>query len=476
MRTLVLALVFTLGCVGSRGQNNSPSAYAGIPADRIDSLMNVAGNMNLFSGNILIAHDVKIAYERSFGKADYEKNVPNTPETKFQLASVTKDFTRVMVLQLAERKKLSLKDNLGKYLDGFSAEANKVTLEQLLDFTSGFGDYHNTAEFQQYQGTTMVVKDILPIIRKERLLFEPGTRFRYSNSGYVLLGAIIERVTGKTYLEALHELILDPLNLKSTSMNGYAEPMPGIATGYLTNELGSLRNNSEWQVAGGGDGGIYSTTHDLLAFFSSVFYDNRLLADSSKLIYATSANNREHFKSWDEFRATGRYSPAGGAPGMSSLVAINMKSSNMFIILSNYDQGTAEEIGRRIGAILNNRPVAPLQEPAQKYLYGIIESKGGKYFEDNYKTEIQKSGMQPDDDMVLWSVGKKLMEDNDIEKAVSLYRVYTLEFPGIIVAWNGLGEAYLATGDQRDAGDCFRKALELSPGNQRATEGLKKTE
>ena len=136
MRTLVLALVFTLGCVGSRGQNNSPSAYAGIPADRIDSLMNVAGNMNLFSGNILIAHDVKIAYERSFGKADYEKNVPNTPETKFQLASVTKDFTRVMVLQLAERKKLSLKDNLGKYLDGFSAEANKVTLEQLLDFTS----------------------------------------------------------------------------------------------------------------------------------------------------------------------------------------------------------------------------------------------------------------------------------------------------------------------------------------------------
>lgn len=472
----MIITLFVFCFSGIQAQNTSPSAEPGIPVARIDSLMKEAMKMNLFSGNVLIAHDRKTAYEKSFGKADYEKNIPNTTETKFQLASVTKDFTKVMILQLAERRKLSLKDNLGKFLPGFSDVANAVTIGQLLDFTSGFGDYHNTAEFQQYEGKTMTIPDIIPIIQKEKLLFAPGTQTRYSNSGYVLLGAIIEKVSGKTYLESLKELILDPLGLKNTSMNGYAQPMPGIATGYLTNELGPLHNNSEWQLAGGGDGGIYSTTRDLLDFFSSVFYDNRLLSDSSKLVYATNTRSREQFRSWDEFKEKGRYSPAGGAPGISSLFAINLKTSNLFIVLSNYDQGTAEEIGMRIGAILNNRPLSPLRQPAQKYLYGIIESKGGKYFEDNYKTEMQNSGMRPDDDMVLWAVGRKLMNDKETDKAVSLYKVYTMEFPAIIVAWNGLGEAYLAKGEKQSARDCFSKALEISPGNKRAEEGLKKAE
>jgi CubicO group peptidase (beta-lactamase class C family) len=448
---------------------------ATIPVDRIDSLMQRAVAMDLYSGNILIVHDLRVAYEKSFGKADYENNIPNTPETKFQLASVTKDFTRVMILQLAEQHKLSLEGTIGQYLTGFSQDVNKVTVGQLLDFTSGLGDYHTSAEFQQLDKKSVIIRDLIPIIQKEKLQFEPGTQFLYSNSGYVVLGAIIEKVTNKNYYENLKELILDRLDLHNTGMNGYIPPMPGIATGYLTNQPGALQNNSQWHFAGGGDGGIYTTTHDLLKFITSVFFDNSLLSDSSKLKYASGKMSPVKFNSWDDFLKSGRYSPAGGAPGVSTLFTVNMKTRNIGIFLSNYDEGTAEEIGMRISAILNGKPVQPLHQPASKYLYTLIKTKGGKYFEENYKQEMQNSGMRPDDDMVLLNIGQKLTEEKDYGNAISLYNVYTKEFPDIIIAWNELGEIYLSEGIKTEAGKCFQAALKLSPGNKRAQKGLEKS-
>ncbi len=443
-----------------------------IPVSRIDSLFQKAVEMNIFSGNVLVVHNKGVVYEKSFGKADYEKNIPNTAETKFQLASITKDFTRVMILQLAEQHKISLAGTIGQYLPGFSEEVSKVTVGQLLDFSSGLGDYHTSSAFQQMDGKPLVIRDLLPVIREEKLQFEPGTRVLYSNSGYVVLGAIIEKVTGKNYYENLKELILSPLNMNNTAINGYIPSLPGIATGYMTNQIGPLLDNSRFHLAGGGDGGIYTTTHDLLAFITSLFYDNRLLSDSSKLIFVSGKMSPGKFTSWAEFRNTGRYSPAGGAPGVSTLYTVNMKTQNIAIILSNYDEGTAEEIGIRLSAILNDKPLIPLHQPASKYLYQIIKTKGGNYFRENYRKEVENAGMNPDDDMVLLNVGNKLSEEKDYDNAIDLYTIYTQEFPRIIIAWNELGELYLEKGDKQNAGKCFSAALRLSPDNRRAKKGL----
>ncbi len=443
-----------------------------IPVERLDSLLNKAISMNLFSGNILIADDKVIAYEKSFGKADYEKNIANTSETKFQLASITKDFTKVMILQLIEQHKLSATDNIGKYLPGFSDEVNQVTVQQLLNFTSGLGDYHNTQDFEQLQGSTITIPDIIPIIQKEKLQFKPGSQFFYSNSGYVVLAALIEKITNRNYYQDLEEMILEKLNMNNTSFNGYAKPMPGIATGYLTNQIGPLQNNSEWHLAGAGDAGIYTTTHDLLAFITSVFYDNKLLTDSSKLKYVSEMMRESKIKTWNDFQKNGRYSPAGGAPGVSTMFTVNMQTGNIAIILSNYDEGTAEEIGIRISAILNNKPVQPLKEPAPKYLFNLIKTKGGKYFEENYKQEIKNSGMREKDDMMLLNAGQALLQEKDYDNAISLYRVYTKEFPKIIIAWNDMGEAYLDKGDKENALKCFEQALKIMPDNKRAKNNL----
>jgi CubicO group peptidase (beta-lactamase class C family) len=460
-------ILFAVAAYTCQGQAILP-----VPVNRIDSLFQKAMAMDLFSGNVLVVHNQVIAYEKSFGMADYDNHIPNTADNKFQLASITKDFTRVMVLQLAEQHKLSLSGTIGQYLPGFSDEVSRVTVVQLLNFTSGLGDYHTSAEFQQMQGKTLVISDLLPVIRKEKLQFEPGTRVLYSNSGYVVLGAIIEKVTGKNYYEDLKELILSRLNMTNTAINGYLPALPGMATGYLSNQPGPLTDNRRFHFAGGGDGGIYTTTHDLLAFILSVFYDNRLLSDSSKLIFVSGMPGPVKFKSWAEFRKSGRYSPAGGAPGASTLYTVNMGTQNVAIILSNFDEGTAEELGTRLSAILNGRSLVPLHQPASKYLYTVIKTKGGAYFMENYRQEVENSEMNPGDDMVLLNVGTKLSEEKDYDNAIDLFTVYTREFPGIIIAWNELGELYLAKGDRQNAGRCFSAALRLSPDNQRAKRGL----
>lgn len=468
-----IILLATLIATSLASKSQSTETF---PSNRIDSLLNEAIKLNIFSGNVLIAHDGTIAYEKSFGKANYETGMPNSPETKFQIASITKDFTKVMILELAEVHKISLNDSIGKFLSGFSDEVKKVTILQLLSFRSGLGDYHQSMEFQDLKENGLTVKDILPIVKKEKLHFTPGTQFLYSNSGYVVLAAIIEEVTGKGYDENLKELILDKCNMKNTGINGYANPMPGIATGYLSNEIGPLKNNSGWTLCGCGDGGIYTTTNDLLSFITAVIFTNKLINDSSKMIYVGEKSNTANTTKWDDFKMAGAYAPAGGAPGVSSLFTINMKTKNIVIILSNFDEGTAEDIGIRLGAILNNKTLQPLHEPASRYLYNLIKTKGGKYFEENYSYEIEKSGMMPDDDMVLFTVGRGLRDMNDIQGAISLYKVYTTLFPKIFICWNELGECYLQFKDKENAKKCFEEALKIQPGNPRVKDNLSKTQ
>jgi CubicO group peptidase (beta-lactamase class C family) len=468
VRSIITLLVaFGLSCYGVKAQGSSNTINA-----RLDSLMQEATGMNLFSGNVLVAHDGQVVYEKSLGKADYEKNIPNSPATTFQVGSITKNFTNVMVRQLAEQHKLFLTDTIGKFLPGFSAEVSAVTVNQLLAHRSGLGSYQETTEDMDALRRVQTIADIIPFLQKEKLQFKPGSNARYSNSGYVILAAIIEKATGKNYSTVLKELILDKLGMKHTFFNAWVKPDPAKATGYLTNSMGPMQSNDAMHIIGGGDGGIYMTTHDLLTFITSLLYDNKLLTNESKMMVFTDPFRPSPYKDWDDFTKTGRMALAGGAPGLSAMWSANMATRNIFIVFSNYDQGTAEAIGMRIGAILNNKPLQPLKQPAAKYLYGVINAKGGKYFEENYKAEQQNSGMAPDDDMVLLDVGRALLQDNKNESAISLYKVYTAEFPQIIVAWNDLGDAYVSLGDKPNARKCYEHALTLRPNNQRAKEAL----
>lgn len=461
----VFLFSFILSFAGAQGSVNA----------RLDTLLDEAVAKDVFSGNVLIVQNGQVLFQKSVGMADYENARPNTADTKFSIGSITKIFTKIMVLQLAAEGKIGLDDKMGKYLSDFRAGlADHVTIQFLLDHQSGLGQYYDVPSYNPEETDIQSAADFLPWIRQEEPAFEPGARAEYSNSGYVVLAAIIEKVEGKNYAEVLKTRILDKIGMDATGFLYRMKNLPGKAVGYLSNIPGPIQDNLGFSLLGGGDGGIYSTADDLLKLDASLADDNRLLADPDKLRLFNDPLFSRQFTSWPEFRREGRYAVAGGAPGVSAVMGRSNEQNRTVIVLSNYDEGSAEALFQRIGAILNNQKNRPLQPSPSKFIYSILTTKGAAYFTDNISRELRENGYELNDDMVLLYAGEALLSEKKAEEAIALYRFYTAQFPRIVVAWNDLGDAYLLKNDRENAKKCFLKALELRPGNARAKENLEK--
>lgn len=442
---------------------------------KLDALVTEAVSKNVFSGNILVVNDHNVLFESVTGKADIANRIENTATTSFNIGSITKMFTGIITYQLAAEGKLGLSATVGKYLQGFAPEiADHVTIQQLIDHTSGLGDYSQQEGFMQTHQNIRLVADILPLIQKSPLLFTPGEGKQYSNSGYVVLSAIIEKIAGKDYATVVKERIFTPLGMDHSGFNAYAKAEKGKAIGYLSNQLGSLQNNLSMHVVGAGDGGIYSTTGDMMKFMQSFLYDNRLLSNENKLRCINTPLFPVTYASWEDFSQRGRLALAGGAPGISAVIALNREKNYSIIVLSNFDEGTAEQMNQRISAVLNNRTPAPFQIPPAKFIYALLKEKGAQYFLLNYQKDLQEAHISMDDDMNLLYAGKQLLEDKNADAAIALYTIYTKEFPNIVVAWNDMGDAYLLKGDKEKAKPCFQQALKLRPGNERARKALER--
>src|SRR5262245_47806759 len=211
-----------------------------------------------FAGVVLVVRDGTPVLEQASGLADRARNVANAVDTRFNVGSVAKTFTAVAIAQLVEAGTLSFDDPIGKYLSGFRPEvADRVTIGQLLTHTSGLGDvfmrWHPTAPAQ------LAVSDLLTRIVEEPLQFEPGSRFAYSNSGYVVLGAVIEAVAGQSYYTYVRAHVFKPAGMTRT---GWYTPdqVPDMAHGYA-----QVDTSRTW-LAGNPSGGAYSTVGDLLKF------------------------------------------------------------------------------------------------------------------------------------------------------------------------------------------------------------------
>ncbi len=444
-------------------------------AGKFESIINEAYSKNVFSGNALIVKDGKVTFDISIGSADYDKNIPNTVNTKFQTGSITKFFVKTLVHQLSQENKINLPDNLGKYLTGFSSEiSDNVTIQQLLDHSSGFGDFLREAMSPDELGSIKNISDVMPVIQRSGLEFTPGSKVQYSNSGYVILAAVVEKVCGKTLEEVLKERIFDRLGMENSGFKVMNIEVEGKAKGYLSNQIGVKQDNSDMNLIGAGAGGIYSTTGDMNKFAQSLINDNLLLSDEHKVKLFNSPLFPVQYESWDDFKSKGRFAIAGGAPGISAVFGINMEKNYVMVVLSNYDQGTAEEVSQRLSAVLNGREVKPFSPPPAQVIYDIIKNKGADNFTSNYKEELSAAGIDLSDDMILLFTGREFLRQNEADNAIALYSVYTKEFPEIVVAWNDMGDAYLMKSEKDKARKCYEQALNLRPENKRAKESLQK--
>jgi D-alanyl-D-alanine carboxypeptidase len=312
-----------------------------------------------FSGVVLVAKDGKILYEKAFGYADKNFKIPNRTDTKFNLASLNKLFTAVVISQLVEQGKLNFDDTIGKYLDGFSKDAaEKVTIRHLLQMKSGWGDYWNNEYFKNNFTKMRKVSDYLELIQKMPLEFEPGTKQIHSNTGFIVLGAIIEKITGMDYFDYVRENIYKPAGMNDTDSYDRDSDVSNMATGYTNlHPADPVKKGFKWsdrcflRPKGGPDGGGYSTALDMLKF-DTALRSHKFLGEK----YFNYLNNRfegeidRPLENPDTIRLS-----AGGSMGIETWFGRDLQDGYTIIILSNYDMQREEtsinEVKKAIGKL-----------------------------------------------------------------------------------------------------------------------------
>jgi CubicO group peptidase (beta-lactamase class C family) len=333
----------------------SASVTAQISGSRFDRQVQAYVRNGDFSGSVLVAKDAHILFQKSYGMANYEWHIPNSENTKYHIASVTKTFTAAAVLNLEQQGKLKLSDPLSKYVPDF-LNGERITIEQLLTHTSGLPDFYSLPEYpiKKYQRVTL--PDLIAWVKTKPLDFLPGSKSSYSNTGYGFLAYIIEQISGKPYEAYLAEEILKPARMKDTGTFRDETLIPERATGYQP-ALGDrgLRNARSYdKTILTGSASMYSTTNDLYLWCRAL--QSGKFADLRQTAYGWNAR---------ETRSKRKYLEQDGRePGFVSHVSLFPDDQLMVIVLSNLEDAGVNVLAEDLAALtLGENPEMPAPRP-----------------------------------------------------------------------------------------------------------------
>jgi CubicO group peptidase (beta-lactamase class C family) len=455
-------------------------------AAKIDALVKSYVDQGRFNGSVLVADHGKVIYRKGFGWANAEWRVPNTPDTKFRIGSITKQFTSMLILQLAEEGKLRLDGTIGEYLPDYpEGPGRAITIQQLLTHTSGLHNYTAIPRFfrelsrDPYQAT-----DFLPIFDSLPLDFEPGSQWRYSNSGYFVLGVIIERVGGKPYDLALRQRILDPLGLKDTGYDWNAPVIGRRAEGYTRGFDGDEHAAYLDMSTPFSAGGLYSTVEDLYRW-DQALAARKLLSPASYARYlapqVTVGPGRQYGYGWvfTRFeRGPGRDSALvirhdGGINGFSSVNFMIPEDGIAIIWLDNTNQDPQLQEG--IARLLYGLPASPPPASIARTIYPLILNQGAESATKRYH---ELRGQSPDrydfSEPELNLLGYHLLKLGRAADAVQILKLNAGAYPASSNVYDSLGEALLVVGDTAQAVANYRRSLELDASNQNAVQVLQR--
>lgn len=302
-----------------------------------------------FSGTVLVAVDGEPIYRHASGLASRRFEVPNRIDTRFDLGSINKLFTKLAIARLVQEGRLSLDHTLDRWLPDFPdpENAKKITIDHLVHHRSGLGDIFNERYEQVAKDRLRRPKDYYPLFAGQPLLFEPGSGRRYSNVGYQVLGAVIEAVTGESYHDVIREQVFEPAGMASTGFFAADQPVPNVAIGYTSHGApdGEVRNNLFLlPVIGSPAGSSFSTVDDLLRFDRALREHRLADAEHSEWVLGGPEPGSGAEPSAPPSRAG--IGVAGGAPGVSAVLESNGRLT--VIALSNFDEPGAADIGSHL--------------------------------------------------------------------------------------------------------------------------------
>lgn len=440
-------------------------------AARIGAFLEAHHAHGQFSGTALVADGGEIIYQRSFGLANDDWNIPNGADTKFRLGSITKGFTAMLVLLLVEEGKLELEAPILRYLPDYPSETgSRVTIHHLLAHTSGIPRYVDRAGWQAEQMRHYSTEEFVARFCSGPLESEPGTMYRHNHGGYYLLGAIVEAVTGQTFLAAMRERVLDPLELHDTGFDDQYAVVKNRATGY--EQVLGTRRPAQWTEMSNlrASEGMYSTVADLWKW-DRALAERRLLSGKLEARMFTPGAGRYGY-GWhirDDVSWHG-----GITAGFSTVIGRRPARGQCVILLSNSGLALVPDAARGIEAILDGQaPPLPAPKPAQTLAQNIaangIDAALATFIELPKATRYAM--IEP-----LRVIGYRLIGQRRALDAAQLFEFSTRAFPEIPRSWEGLGEAHRQAGNRQLAIESCRRALALDPVSSRARSVLEKLE
>ncbi len=287
---------------------------------RFDEYMRAAAQAS-FTGTVLVSRDGKVLFAKGYGNANEEFVVPNTPETKFRLGSITKQFTAAAILLLQERGKLSVRDPICKYVTNCPQAWEPITIHHLLTHTSGipsYTDVKSAEEFRQLSLMTVTPAGFVDTFKSKPLEFTVGVRFKYDNSGYFLLGYLIETVSGQSYEAFLKEHIFGPLKMANSGYDTHDRILKNRATGYSNRNGARINSDYVDMTVPYAAGSLYSTVEDLSTWTEALFSDSVLSAKSREAMLTVNLANYAYGVTVNRIHNRMVISHGGGINGFST--------------------------------------------------------------------------------------------------------------------------------------------------------------
>jgi len=456
-------------------------------ASKIDALLQAYHDNGQFNGTALVAENGKVIYKKGIGSANMEWNIPNTPDTKFRIGSITKQFTSMLIMQLVEQKKIDLQGKLTDYLPYYRQDTGqKVTIHHLLTHISGIPSYTSLPQFfEEVSRDPYPVDEFITKYCSGDLEFEPGSRFSYNNSGYFLLGAIIERVSGKTYEEVLAENILIPLGMNNTGYDHHDTIIPERAAGY-SRDFDGYENAPYLDMSlPYAAGSLYSTVEDLYIWDQALYSDKLLSKKWKDILFKPhfSAFGTHYAYGWvvgqkgfpDSKEKMTSISHGGGINGFNTLIERLVDQKHLIVLFNNTGGAPLAAIGDGIRNILYGHPYdLPKKSIAEAVYKAILEKDVASAINDYH--ELKKK--HPEDynfgPNELNRLGYHLLQKNKNSEAIEIFKLNVEVYPKNANGYDSLAEAYMLNGDKELAIKNCAKSLELNPKNSHAIEMLNK--
>jgi CubicO group peptidase (beta-lactamase class C family) len=450
-------------------------------AERAETLLQAYHDQRLFNGSALVVDDGEVLFRGAFGFASTD-GTPNELSTRFRIASLTKQFTAAVILRLVEDSLVRLDASVREYVPEYpTPQGDQVTLHHLLTHTSGIPSYTDLPEFSgELLATPLTPGEIVALTWNDPLQFEPGTDFRYDNTGYVLLGWIIERVTGRPYDEALAELVLEPLGLGNTGYDHEPVAVSGHAAGFTRNldgyEDATFIDPSLPHAAGM----LFSTVDDLHRWgrglagwdegpFTDPASAERMMTPGLEGYgYGVGINHRRIGRE-DSVRVIQH---SGGIFGFATVLRIFPDHDRMIVLLDN----TSSDLGPILSGLTNLLwgAEAPMPKPSiAERLLPIVESAGPEAAIDRYRNWKRSRPDQyeygPGE---LMTLARHFNEAGDRETAAAILEAQAEDYPDMPVTRFALSELYVELGDTTRAVSHLETALRSNPGQPNLLQAL----